>query len=108
LFVFLYLLSTLGDIWNAILLVALLLVDMVFFTVIFTALNVRLDYYVVIVLLLVLFRFFAVPVKELWFTSLPLAGAYHVIGIVDLLDTVALVVVYIVLALIIYWRVVKE
>ena len=106
--VLLYMISAIGDVWSSFIIVGSFIADMVFILVIYSTLNIRVNYFLSLSIVFMLARFFSAPQKSLWFSSLPLAASYNVMGQVGSPSLVSIILLYYLVAFIVYWRGAKE
>jgi len=106
--VLLYMISAIGDVWSSLIIVGSFIADIVFILVIYSTLNIRINYFLSLSIVFMLARFFSIPQKSLWFSSLPLAASYTVMGQVGSSSLVSIILLYYLVAFVIYWRGAKE
>ena len=100
----LYLVSSMGDLRGPLMIAGSFAADIVFSTIILTTIAIRTDAYPIVILALVIARFFSIPQESAWFSSLPLAAAYMAAGALGASELLAATAAYYTVALLVYWR----
>lgn len=106
--VLLYMISAIGDVQGSFVIVGSFVADLVSILIIYSTLNIRIDYFLSLSIVFMLARFFSPPQKSLWFSSLPLAASYRVMGQVGSSSLVSVILLYYLVAFMIYWRGARE
>ena len=104
----LYLVSAVGDLRGSLMIAGSFAADIAFFTIILSTIAVRTDALPVVIIALVMARFFSIPQESAWFASLPLAAAYTAAGARGAPELLAVAAAYYAVAILAYWRWVRE